>query len=144
MKIIDLDLSDLELIEGEHSDCGKLRTALDGSQDCYKCEGDDGILGGYMICHVLPDAMEVQDLWVRPAKRRSGIARALLLHLDAVARRRNIPQIWLEVRGDNRAAQSLYRQSGFIQTGLRKGYYGQTRSVSESVECDAILMTKML
>ena len=32
-------------------------------------------------------------------------------------------QLWLEVRQSNAPAQRLYRQAGFEDIGLRRGYY---------------------
>jgi ribosomal-protein-alanine N-acetyltransferase len=39
------------------------------------------------------------------------------------ARRRGCGEVYLEVRVDNERAQRLYRQLGFAQVGLRRGYY---------------------
>ena len=43
--------------------------------------------------------------------------------LLAEARRRGCAEVYLEVRVDNGRAQRLYRQLGFAQVGLRRGYY---------------------
>jgi len=52
-----------------------------------------------------------------------GIGTALMAGLLAEARRRGCAEVYLEVRVDNRRAQRLYRQLGFAQVGLRRGYY---------------------
>jgi hypothetical protein len=45
--------------------------------------------------------------------------RALL----AEAARRGCAEVYLEVRVDNPRAQQLYRRHGFVDAGLRRGYY---------------------
>lgn len=81
------------------------------------------------------EAWEIITLAVAPAARRNGLATALLTHAFDIAA---AAPIWLEVAADNAAACALYRQSGFVETGRRKGYYkraGQKR-------VDALLMQK--
>jgi ribosomal protein S18 acetylase RimI-like enzyme len=55
----------------------------------------------------------LQDLFVEPAHRRRGIARALMARVAAYARELGSPIVELTVRADN-AAQVFYRQNGFI------------------------------
>ncbi|MGA8651355.1 MAG: GNAT family N-acetyltransferase [Xanthobacteraceae bacterium] len=55
----------------------------------------------------------LQDLFVEPAYRRNGIARALLARVAAHAHDIGSPMIELSVRADN-PAQLLYQQSGFL------------------------------
>jgi [ribosomal protein S18]-alanine N-acetyltransferase len=52
-----------------------------------------------------------------------GIGTELMTGLLAEARRRGCAEVYLEVRVDNERAQRLYRQLGFAQVGLRRGYY---------------------
>jgi ribosomal protein S18 acetylase RimI-like enzyme len=54
----------------------------------------------------------LQDLFVEPACRRNGVARALIARLAAHAKTIGSPMVELTVRADN-PAQLLYRQSGF-------------------------------
>ncbi len=57
-------------------------------------------------------SLYVQDLYVEPAHRRSGVASALLAQVAAVALRRGCPFVELTVRDDN-LARRLYRRAGF-------------------------------
>jgi ribosomal-protein-alanine N-acetyltransferase len=56
---------------------------------------------------------------VLPAFRRRGVGRALVEELLALAR----GPVFLEVRPSNSEARKLYEKMGFIQIGLRPGYY---------------------
>ncbi len=55
----------------------------------------------------------LQDLFVEPAHRRRGIARALMARVAAYARELGSPIVELTVRADN-PAQVFYRRNGFI------------------------------
>src|SRR5262249_16591092 len=52
-----------------------------------------------------------------------GIGGALLDGLLTEAARRGCTEVFLEVRVDNDRAQRLYRGRGFIDIGIRRGYY---------------------
>jgi ribosomal protein S18 acetylase RimI-like enzyme len=54
----------------------------------------------------------LQDLFVEPDRRESGIARALMARVAAYAREIGSPIVELTVRADNAAAQSFYRNAG--------------------------------
>jgi len=55
----------------------------------------------------------LQDLFVEPAYRRNGIARALVARVAAHAHDIGSPMVELSVRADN-PAQAFYRQNGFV------------------------------
>jgi ribosomal protein S18 acetylase RimI-like enzyme len=58
------------------------------------------------------DVFAIQDLFVEPAARKRGIARALIAHVAAVAVSEGIPLIQLVVHEDN-PARKFYRRIGF-------------------------------
>ena len=66
---------------------------------------------------------EVQTIAVDPAREGGGLGTALLTELLREAARRQCDDVVLEVRADNPRAQKLYRRFGFVQVGLRRGYY---------------------
>ena len=68
-----------------------------------------------------PDEAELLNLAVDPARRRRGVASALLTALESEAR----GQLFLEVAEPNRAAIALYEHHGWVRNGIRKGYYQQ-------------------
>ena len=56
---------------------------------------------------------------------------------EKIARKNKAQRIALEVRPSNAIALALYKDLGFIETGLRKAYYSNNQE-------DAIVMTKFL
>lgn len=88
--------------------------------------------GGYAVLAVVDDTAELQRIGVTAARRRQGLARALL---DAVVERasRDAVRLLLEVREDNEPALSLYASAGFDEIARRPRYYrdGATALVME-------------
>ncbi|MEO7985247.1 MAG: ribosomal protein S18-alanine N-acetyltransferase [Gemmatimonadales bacterium] len=78
---------------------------------------------GYMIGREVAGTGEVLNLAVAPDSRRRGIAGSLLETGLAAFRRRNVDEVFLEVRESNRSAQSLYLSRGFRAVGQRSAYY---------------------
>jgi ribosomal protein S18 acetylase RimI-like enzyme len=76
---------------------------------------------GFM--HLIPSANTLtmrpiwflEDLYVEPSVRRSGIAAALLRHAEEFARSNGAERITLATAHDNAAAQALYRKLGYIR-----------------------------
>jgi putative acetyltransferase len=60
-----------------------------------------------------PDCGEVRRLFVQPEARKSGVGRALLLHVIASARAANYRALKLETLHTMTAAHALYRELGF-------------------------------
>lgn len=92
---------------------------------------------GWAGVMVIADSAEILTVGVIPAARRRGVARQLLDGLLTEARRRGAVEAFLEVRIDNEAAQALYVREGFVQVGLRRGYYDGGR-------VDAVVMRREL
>jgi ribosomal-protein-alanine N-acetyltransferase len=66
---------------------------------------------------------DIQTIAVAPAARRHGLGRALMTALVGEARKRGAREVFLEVRADNPGAQTLYRDLGFEEIGVRPRYY---------------------
>jgi ribosomal protein S18 acetylase RimI-like enzyme len=62
---------------------------------------------------------ELQSIHVRPAARRRGIARALLVAASAAARSGGYDHLMLDVLASNLAARALYERLGFAEYQLR-------------------------
>ena len=58
-----------------------------------------------------------------PAARGRGIASLMLTELVSTAREAGCPDVLLEVRQSNEAAQRLYIRHGFVPIGRRRRYY---------------------
>lgn len=61
----------------------------------------------------------IANVAVHPDYRRRGIARALTTRAMGLLRRRNEPEVWLQVRDDNPPAIDLYRSVGFCDQVTR-------------------------
>lgn len=82
----------------------------------------DGALAGFALFRVIADEAELLTLAVAPAQRRKGVAQMILR--NGLNRLRGRAQwCFLEVASTNIAARALYERAGFLQVGLRKGYY---------------------
>jgi ribosomal-protein-alanine N-acetyltransferase len=98
-------------------------------------EAPDGSLLGWAGLLVVGQSAEILTVGVVPAARRQGIARRLLAGLLEEAQRRAVVEVFLEVRVDNVAARQLYTSDGFVEVGLRPGYYDAGR-------VDAVVMRR--
>ncbi len=95
-------------------------------------EGARRILG-FLIYWLVHDELHVLNLATAPAHRRRGVARALMEHTLAAARKHRCTLATLEVRRSNEGAIQLYRSFGFRAVGIRPNYYVDERE-------DAIVM----
>jgi ribosomal-protein-alanine N-acetyltransferase len=66
---------------------------------------------------------DIQTIAVAPFARGIGLGRGLMHALITQARRRHVAELFLEVRADNPIARSLYESLGFVEIGVRRGYY---------------------
>lgn len=89
----------------------------------YLVASQAGEVIGYAGLCDYPDEAWVQTMAVAPSAQGRGLGGQLLLALLAEAARRGQRVVSLEVRADNHAAQALYARHGFVQTGVRRGYY---------------------
>lgn len=80
-------------------------------------------VAGYLIAREISGTGEILNLAVAPESRRHGIARALLDDGLQALRRRQVEEVFLEVRESNLGAQALYLMAGFRPVGQRRGYY---------------------
>lgn len=91
----------------------------------------------YIFCWAVADELHVVNLGVIEAKRRKGYGRALLEAALTHPRASETSLVTLEVRVENESARIFYRQNGFKEIALRKGYYPDTGE-------DAVVMLKNL
>jgi ribosomal-protein-alanine N-acetyltransferase len=84
-------------------------------------------MAGYLVGREVAGTGEVLNLAVAPEFRRRGIGGALLEAGLAAFRRRNVDEVFLEVRESNISAQALYVGHGFRPVGQRAAYYRNPR-----------------
>ncbi len=93
-------------------------------------EGDT--ISGFVGVKRVTDEAHVMTLAVRPDLRRRGLGRALVRAALAAPALAGARRLHLEVRPSNADARALYASLGFVETGVRRNYYGDE---------DALLMT---
>jgi ribosomal-protein-alanine N-acetyltransferase len=79
--------------------------------------------GGFILVRAAAGESEVLTLGVKPAARRRGLARSLVLKGAEAAADAGAAVMFLEVNATNNAAIALYKGLGFAEVGRRKAYY---------------------
>lgn len=83
----------------------------------------DGIVVGYLFAMYFDDEMHINKIAVDGARRRQGIALALMAACFEFAVVNNIRTISLEVRLSNTIAQGFYEKLKFSSLYIRPRYY---------------------
>jgi ribosomal-protein-alanine N-acetyltransferase len=99
---------------------------------------------GYCVAMLGAGELHLLNLTVAPSARHRGHARHMLDHLASAGIAGGAGQVWLEVRASNQRARHLYRQFGFNEVGLRRGYYPSPPGADNDRREDAITMTLAL
>jgi len=90
-------------------------------------------LTGYILATIIADEAEIISIAVDPDHQGRGIAGDLLLQFMTHCRTFDVAVITLEVAADNLPALGLYRQHGFAEFGLRKGYYRHGNQKTDAI-----------
>lgn len=106
---------------------------------CWVAEDAAGI-AGYAVLAGGPGEAHLLNLCVEPSRQGAGLGRRLLAHMVQVAREHRADTIFLEVRPSNEHALALYRDTGFVEVGVRRDYYPAGRGRRE----DAIVLARTL
>lgn len=134
------DLSDVQTIENDIYPHPWTRTnfldSLYSGYETWVLRDSDDVLLGYFLLMLVVDEAHLLNITVRRDLHGQGLGLRLLDKAATLARERNMQSMLLEVRPSNQRAQAVYRQYGFVQVGLRKGYYPDTPARRE----DAIVM----
>lgn len=69
------------------------------------------------------DEGEITNVAVAQVERCHGVGGMLLTELLKIAENKGVARIVLEVRASNDSAIRLYERNGFVQCGMRKGFY---------------------
>jgi ribosomal-protein-alanine N-acetyltransferase len=99
-----------------------------------------GAMLGYFVAMAGVDEMHLLNVTTAPAAQGRGHARHMLAALVRLCRDQAARELWLEVRLSNARARSIYERLGFIEVGIRKGYYPAGFARRE----DAVVMTLKL
>ena len=112
-----------------------MREELASPHGWYVVVEEAGRLVGYAGLRAVRGARDadIQPITISEAARGRGRGRALLTALLEEAVRREVHDVFLEVRADNPVAQKLYLSEGFAEVGRRPRYY-------QPDDVDAIVM----
>jgi ribosomal-protein-alanine N-acetyltransferase len=94
------------------------------TRDYVLARDDAGTIVGYAGLFTSGADACVQTIAVAREAQGAGVGRLLLERLRELAGNRGARSLGLEVRADNEVALQLYRRSGFVADGRRRGYYG--------------------
>jgi len=114
----------------------RFRTEFELEQSRITLAEIEGEVVGYLCAWDLSGEIEIQNIVTASNVRRRGVASALLDELLTHARNHEAFRLLLEVRYSNTPAVALYRRYGFVDSGVRRGYYADGE--------DALLMEKIL
>ncbi|MBV8659635.1 MAG: ribosomal protein S18-alanine N-acetyltransferase [Burkholderiales bacterium] len=82
-----------------------------------------GEIVGFAVSMQVLDEASLLTIGVRPDHQRQGLGRRLVEAVFDHAAAHGAAVLFLEVRQSNKGARTLYRRMGFVETGVRKGYY---------------------
>ncbi|WP_245591324.1 ribosomal protein S18-alanine N-acetyltransferase [Derxia gummosa] len=83
----------------------------------------EGEIVGYSVLLCALDEAHLLNITIAPQLQRHGLGAWLLDRTIELAGDAGATCMILEVRPSNPRARALYERRGFIQIGLRKGYY---------------------
>jgi ribosomal-protein-alanine N-acetyltransferase len=97
-------------------------------------------LAGFVLSRRALDEAEILTIVVDSRLRRRGCGQRLLAaHLSQLSAL-GVIKLFLEVDESNQAALALYRRHGFVQLGMRKGYYVK----KDGLRANALIMARAL
>jgi len=95
----------------------------------------DNLVVGYGGVWLILDEGHITNIAVHPEYRGIGVGNAILEALIEICKIEQITSMTLEVRKSNTIAQNLYKKYGFLEEGIRKNYYTDTKE-------DGVIMWK--
>lgn len=104
----------------------------------YIVAEEDGSIVGYAGTWLVINEAHVTNVAVSGQHRRHGIGRLLMEKLMELARDSGMDSMTLEVRVTNAAARHLYQQMGFVEAGIRKNYYSETKEDALILWCEKL------
>lgn len=101
----------------------------------YRVAEVNGLVVAYAGIWVVLEEGHITNVAVHPDFRGQGLGEQMMLTIMGCAKSHGAERVTLEVRVSNDTAHNLYTKLGFVDRGLRKGYYTDTKE-------DAIIMWK--
>jgi len=104
----------------------------------YLVAEQDGTVIGYAGTWLVINEAHVTNVAVSGHRRREGIGRLLMEKLMGLSKDSGMESMTLEVRVTNEAARHLYQQMGFLESGIRKNYYSETKEDALILWCETL------
>jgi len=89
---------------------------------CLLVADADGVVG-FAVGMVAGETGELESVVVEEQWQRRGVGEALCRAVLDWCRGNGAKEVELEARAGSLGAQRVYARLGFVETGLRKGYY---------------------
>jgi len=80
---------------------------------------DAGGLGGYVVCYSRADHMHLENVAVSPERQGHGIGRALIAHVEEMAREQGLAAVELYTNAKMTGNLRLYPYLDYRETGRR-------------------------
>ena len=125
-----------QIFSDSWSEKSVLETVQQKQSVCFAAE-KEGHLLGYLLAYHAADEAEIARIAVQKEARRQGAAGKLMQALEHYCEEHKMEKLLLDVRESNEAARSFYTKNGFVEDGIRQGFY-----VNPSE--DAVLMSRQL
>ena len=125
-----------QIFSDSWSEKSVLETVQQKQSVCFAAE-KAGHLLGYLLAYQAADEAEIARIAVQKEARRQGAAGKLMQALEHYCEEHKMEKLLLDVRESNEAARSFYTKNGFVEDGIRQGFY-----VNPSE--DAVLMSRQL
>lgn len=125
-----------QIFSDSWSEKSVLETVQQKQSVCFAAE-KAGHLLGYLLAYHAADEAEIARIAVQKEARRQGAAGKLMQALEHYCEEHKMEKLLLDVRESNEAARSFYTKDGFVEDGIRQGFY-----VNPSE--DAVLMSRQL
>ena len=142
-RLTSVEIPSVLSIEEQNSDDpwsqDQFTTSIENSNNLCYCLSLDGKTIGYLIALLAGDTADFLNIGIDSDYKRQGHATALLNHLIEELRKRDIGEIFLEVRAGNKSAIQFYKKQGFEELSVRKNYYMKNSNNSSQRE-DGIMM----
>lgn len=108
-----------------------------GNQSMITVAEEEGRVVGYCMMYYVLDEGEIARIAVEKKMRKKGVGDGLLSETISCCKKMGLTRILLDVRESNESARRFYEKHGFLQDGIRKGFYENPRE-------DAVLMSRQI
>ena len=142
-RLSSIEIPSVLSIEEQNSDYpwsqDQFTTSIENSNNLCYCLSFNGKTIGYLISMLAVDTADILNIGIDHDFQRKSYGTALLNHLIEELRKRDIGEIFLEVRAGNKSAIQFYKRQGFEEISVRKNYYTKN-SKNQSHREDGIIM----